>query len=225
MCGITGILRWGKRPADGQEIEAMTRAVAHRGPDGEGLLRRDGIALGHRRLSIIDLEGGKQPMSNEDGQVWVTFNGEIYNYRALRTELEAAGHRFSTRSDTEVLVHAWEQWQEECLGRLRGMFAFAIADFGRGVLFLARDHFGIKPLFYRRGRDYLAFASVRRRQSAVRPPGHDRPLSAVPLHPQPEHDLPRRVSTVAGLLPANVLRRPRRRTGLLLVDAVRAGRR
>jgi asparagine synthase (glutamine-hydrolysing) len=159
MCGIAGILRWGKRPEDGREIEAMTRAVAHRGPDGEGFFRRDGIALGHRRLSIIDLEGGKQPMSNEDGQVWVTFNGEIYNYRELRAELEAAGHRFSTRSDTEVLVHAWEQWHEQCLGRLRGMFAFAIADFGGRTLFLARDHFGIKPLFYRRGRDYLAFAS------------------------------------------------------------------
>ncbi|HWB12521.1 MAG TPA: asparagine synthase (glutamine-hydrolyzing) [Pirellulales bacterium] len=159
MCGIAGIVRWGARPENGREIEAMTRAVAHRGPDGEGFFRREGVALGHRRLSIIDLEGGKQPMSNEDGNVWVTFNGEIYNYAELREELTAKGHRFATRSDTEVLVHAWEQWGEDCLHRLRGMFAFALVDFDRRELFLARDHFGIKPLVYRRGRDYLAFAS------------------------------------------------------------------
>ncbi|HVX14555.1 MAG TPA: asparagine synthase (glutamine-hydrolyzing) [Pirellulales bacterium] len=159
MCGIAGILSWGSRSENSREIEAMTRAVAHRGPDGEGFLSRDRVALGHRRLSIIDLEGGRQPMSNEDGQVSVTFNGEIYNYRELRSELTALGHHFATRSDTEVLVHAWEQWQAECLGRLRGMFAFAIADFARRTLFLARDHFGIKPLCYRRGRDYLAFGS------------------------------------------------------------------
>lgn len=137
----------------------MTDAVRHRGPDGEGLFIRDRVALGHRRLSIIDPKGGKQPMSNEDGTVWVTYNGEIYNFRELRTDLEVRGHRFVTNCDTEVVVHAYEEWGCECVKRFRGMFAFGIADFTKRRIFLARDHFGIKPLFYRQGRDYFAFAS------------------------------------------------------------------
>lgn len=137
----------------------MTKSIAHRGPDGEGIHVRDGIALGHRRLSIIDLELGKQPMTNEDGEVWITFNGELYNYRELRKELETSGHVFRTHSDTEVIIHAYEQWGEECVRRFRGMFAFGMADFRRKQVFLARDHFGIKPLYYRVGRDYVAFAS------------------------------------------------------------------
>lgn len=137
----------------------MTRAVSHRGPDGEGFFQREGIAFGHRRLAIIDLEAGKQPMGNEDGTVWVTYNGEIYNYRELRAELEAKGHVFATRSDTEVIVHGWEEWGETCVQRFRGMFAFGLADFEKQQLFLARDHFGIKPHYYRLGPGYLAFAS------------------------------------------------------------------
>lgn len=137
----------------------MTRALAHRGPDGEGFFIRDGVALGHRRLAIIDLEGGRQPLSNEDGSVWITFNGEIYNYRELRTQLETAGHRFATHSDTEVIVHGYEQWGAALANRLRGMFAFAVADFSARRVFLARDHFGIKPLYYRGGPGFFAFAS------------------------------------------------------------------
>jgi asparagine synthase (glutamine-hydrolysing) len=159
MCGIAGILRWAGQPPEPAEIEAMTRTLAHRGPDGEGFYLRDGLALGHRRLAIIDLEGGRQPMSNESGSVWVSFNGEIYNYQDLRQQLQASGHTFASRSDTEVIVHAYEEWGPEAVKRFRGMFAFAIADFAKRQLVLARDHFGIKPLYYRLGRDYVAFAS------------------------------------------------------------------
>lgn len=159
MCGIAGVLRWQSQPTPKSEIERMTRAIAHRGPDGEGVLVRDNVALGHRRLAIIDLETGKQPMSNEDGSVWITFNGEIYNYKQLRSELLAFGHSFASSSDTEVIVHAYEQWGAVCVQKLRGMFAFAIADFRKRQLFLARDHFGIKPLCYRLGKNYFAFAS------------------------------------------------------------------
>ncbi len=159
MCGIAGILRWGENTSRRGEIERMTGAVAHRGPDGGGSFVRDGLALGHRRLSIIDLETGHQPMGNEDGTVWVTYNGEIYNYRELTEELRSLGHRFRTRSDTEVIVHAYEQWGSDCVKRFRGMFAFGLADLIRRRLLLARDHLGIKPLYYRTGIGYLAFAS------------------------------------------------------------------
>ncbi len=159
MCGIAGILRFDPPACLPGEIERMTAALAHRGPDDQGVLTRAGVALGHRRLSIIDLAGGHQPMANEDQQVWIVFNGEIYNYRELRPQLEQAGHRFASHSDTEVILHAYEQWGESCVERLRGMFAFAIADFRQQRLFLARDHLGIKPLLYRVGRGYVAFAS------------------------------------------------------------------
>lgn len=152
-------MRWQGQPITKSDIEKMTRAIAHRGPDGEGFYVREGIALGHRRLAIIDLETGKQPMSNEDGSVWITFNGEIYNYKQLRIELLAFGHVFATSSDTEVIIHAYEQWGTDCLQKLRGMFAFAIADFRKRKLFLARDHFGIKPLCYRVDGDSFSFAS------------------------------------------------------------------
>src|SRR5262249_9420566 len=171
MCGIAGIMRWNGQTARQDEIDAMTRAVAHRGPDGEGTHLEGGVALRHRRLAIIDPEGGRQPMSNEDGTVWITFNGEIYNYGELREQLLARGHAFATHSDTEVIVHAYEEWGPEAVPRLRGMFAFAIADFARRRLFLARDHFGIKPLYYRLGRDYFAFSS----QLRALPQGHDAP--------------------------------------------------
>ena len=146
MCGIAGFV--GAR-ADMQEIlQKMTDRIAHRGPDGEGHYIDGPAALGHRRLSIIDLEGGRQPMFNEDGSLAVVFNGEIYNFQPLREELIAAGHTFATRCDTEVLLHGYEQWGRELLTRLRGMFTFALWDKDSQTLFCARDHFGIKPLYY-----------------------------------------------------------------------------
>jgi len=146
----------------------MAAAMSHRGPDGEGFLiddpRAPGLALGMRRLSIIDLPGGQQPIWNEAGDVAVVFNGELYNYREVRERLSSLGHRFTTQSDTEILVHAWEEWGEECPGELRGMFTFAIADFSKRhtsgpVLFLARDPLGIKPLYYTQTAEGFAFAS------------------------------------------------------------------
>ena len=159
MCGIAGIIRFDHTHADGHAIRRMTDALSHRGPDGGGVLTRGPVALGHRRLSIIDPAAGAQPMCNEDQTVWVTFNGEIYNFAELRAQLEAAGHQFKTRCDTEVIVHGFEQWGTACIRRLRGMFAFAVVDLktGRGVV--ARDHFGIKPLVYEATPGQLAFAS------------------------------------------------------------------
>src|SRR6516164_9156789 len=146
----------------------MARAMQHRGPDGEGFLVNDprapGLGLAMRRLAIIDLAGGQQPVWNEARDVAVIFNGELYNYRELRERLARLGHRFRTQSDTEILVHAWEEWGEECLAELRGMFGFAIADFRKHytagpLLFLARDPLGIKPLYYAQTAEGFAFAS------------------------------------------------------------------
>jgi asparagine synthase (glutamine-hydrolysing) len=152
MCGIAGEVRTsGPRPPEIGEraIVPMLDAQQHRGPDAWGVWADDRCALGHRRLAIIDLsEAGRQPLSNEDGTVWITFNGEIYNFQCLRSELEALGHSFRTRTDTEVIVHAYEQWGTDCLKRLRGMFAFALWDQRARRLFLARDRVGKKPLFY-----------------------------------------------------------------------------
>src|SRR6266436_577996 len=159
MCGIAGIIRWSDEPLRRGEIERMTAAISHRGPDGVGFLCRDGVALGHRRLAIIDPETGHQPMPNQDETVWLTYNGELYNFLDLRDELEQRGHTFETRSDTEVVVRAYEEWGPESVKRFRGMFAFALADFRKRRLFVARDHFGIKPLYYRLGDGYFAFAS------------------------------------------------------------------
>jgi asparagine synthase (glutamine-hydrolysing) len=149
MCGIAGIVDLReRRPVDQTLLRAMNRTLAHRGPDGEGFHFEPGVALSHRRLSIIDLEGGKQPLYNEDETVVVTYNGEIYNFRPLAEDLASLGHQFRTRCDTEVIVHAWEQWGEACLDRFNGMFAFALWDRNRQTLFLARDRIGIKPLYY-----------------------------------------------------------------------------
>jgi asparagine synthase (glutamine-hydrolysing) len=149
MCGITGIFQSnGRRTINFDTLGRMTERLTHRGPDDHGVHAEPGIGLGFRRLSIIDLAGGHQPMFNEDGQVAVIFNGEIYNFRELRVELERAGHRFATSSDTEVLVHGWEVWGKGLVQRLRGMFAFAVWDRARRTLFLARDRLGIKPLYY-----------------------------------------------------------------------------
>jgi asparagine synthase (glutamine-hydrolysing) len=159
VCGICGIATSGGGQAPLEALEAMNRAMAHRGPDGEGYHRAPGVGLGHRRLSIIDLGGGAQPIYNEDRSVVVVFNGEIYNYRELTRELEGRGHRFSTRSDTEVLVHLYEEHGEDLVARLRGMFAFALYDARKATLLLARDRFGIKPLYYHERGGILYFAS------------------------------------------------------------------
>ncbi|HLO62341.1 MAG TPA: XrtA/PEP-CTERM system amidotransferase [Azonexus sp.] len=149
MCGITGIFDTrGKREIDRTVLNRMNESQFHRGPDEGGLHIEPGIGLGHRRLSIIDLSTGQQPLYNEDNSVCVVFNGEIYNYQELIPELQALGHAFHTRSDTEVIVHAWEAWGERCVDRFRGMFAFALWDRNRETLFLARDRLGVKPLFY-----------------------------------------------------------------------------
>src|SRR5580765_5036429 len=146
MCGISG---WfdtiGERPPDKRLVKAMTDAIRHRGPDGEGFHYGAGIALGHRRLAIIDLVTGAQPMFNATGTIAIVFNGEIYNFQELRQELTGRNYRFATNSDTEVIIHAWEEWREGCLERLVGMFAFAIWDEPSRTLFFARDRLGEKP--------------------------------------------------------------------------------
>jgi len=149
MCGITGRFNYDPfRPVDRGVLEAMTDAVAHRGPDAAGYHLAPGIGLGHRRLSIIDLSTGDQPLTNEDGSVWTVFNGEIYNFAEVRAELAAHGHCFRTGSDTEVIVHGYEQWGERCVDKFRGMFAFAVWDASNRRLLLARDRVGVKPLYY-----------------------------------------------------------------------------
>jgi asparagine synthase (glutamine-hydrolysing) len=149
MCGIAGKLNFdADRAIDRDTLSAMTQVIAHRGPDSDGFYTGPGIGLGFRRLSIIDLSTGDQPIANEDGTVWVIFNGEIYNFVEVRAELEARGHRFRTRTDTEVIVHAYEQWGEDCVQRFRGMFAFAVWDEPRRRLLLVRDRLGVKPLYY-----------------------------------------------------------------------------
>src|SRR5215510_83271 len=150
MCGISGAFA-----LDGQITEDVRRAVsaintamAHRGPDGDGFFNAPRVSLGHRRLAIIDRAGGRQPIPNEDGSCWITFNGEIYNHKSLKPVLQARGHRFRTASDTEVILHAYEEYGPSCVERLEGMFAFAIYDGRRQELFVARDRLGKKPLFY-----------------------------------------------------------------------------
>jgi asparagine synthase (glutamine-hydrolysing) len=136
------------RPIDRRLVSAMTSVQAHRGPDGEGVVCRGSVGLGHRRLAIIDLATGEQPMASGDGSIWIVFNGEIYNFRELRRELETKGVVFRTSSDTEVILQAYEAWGPDCVTRLRGMFAFAILDERARRIFLARDRAGIKPLVY-----------------------------------------------------------------------------
>ena len=149
MCGIAGKLNFDpSNPIDRDRLTAMTTAVAHRGPDADGFYVGAGIGLGHRRLSIIDLASGHQPLANEDQTVWVVFNGEIYNFAEIRAELVSGGHRFRTHSDTEVIVHAYEQWGERAIDRFRGMFAFALWDEPKRRLLLVRDRLGVKPLYY-----------------------------------------------------------------------------
>ncbi len=150
MCGLAGIFHPDARAGiDAVLLRRMTTALAHRGPDGDGFHTEPGIGLGHRRLAVIDLAGGHQPMANEDGSVILVFNGEIYNFAALRPKLQALGHVFrSDHSDTETILHAWESWGPDCLQQLHGMFALALWDRNRGQLFLARDRLGKKPLYH-----------------------------------------------------------------------------
>lgn len=161
MCGIAGIFDRERRLPDRGVVERMRDVMVTRGPDDAGLYLAEGIALAHRRLSIIDLSpAGHQPMPNEDESVWVVFNGEIYNFQELRPELESAGHRFRSRTDTEVLVHGYEEWGPEgLLRRIHGMFAFAIWDARHRRLTLARDRIGKKPLFFAETPARFYFAS------------------------------------------------------------------
>jgi asparagine synthase (glutamine-hydrolysing) len=159
MCGIAGIVRWDRRPVLEHEIRGMCGAMVHRGPDDEGIWLGDGVALGQRRLSIIDLSNGHQPLSNEDGSIWIVFNGEIYNYPELRARLASRGHTLRTSSDTETIVHLYEDFGPGCVEHLRGMFAFAIWDTRRRQLLMARDRLGIKPLYYAERDGELLFAS------------------------------------------------------------------
>jgi asparagine synthase (glutamine-hydrolysing) len=161
MCGIAGLFHPEiPKPVDPARIRAMADVLAHRGPDGSGVWTGPGVGFGHRRLSIIDLEGGAQPMRSADGALVLTYNGEIYNFREVKAELERLGHAFATHSDTEVILAAWAQWGTACLARLNGMFAFALYDANARSLFLARDRFGVKPLVYTMLSDgALAFAS------------------------------------------------------------------
>jgi asparagine synthase (glutamine-hydrolysing) len=158
MCGIAGIIRFNKSIVNG-EIERMTSTMTHRGPDGQGVWKVDNAALGHRRLAIIDVQGGKQPMCNEDQTIWISYNGEIYNFKELRDRLIRNGHEFVTKSDTEVVIHAYEEWGQDCVKEFRGMFAFAIADLRKRCFFIARDHLGIKPLVYYIDENCFACAS------------------------------------------------------------------
>jgi asparagine synthase (glutamine-hydrolysing) len=177
MCGIVGVIaaRAGRLPRP-EVAEAMCHAIAHRGPDDQGIHYSERAFIGMRRLSIIDLDGGHQPIHNEDQTVWVVFNGEIYNFRELRRELESLGHRFATNSDTECIVHAYEEYGEECFGRLRGMFAIAILDTRQQKLVLGRDRLGKKPLYYTERDGTLAFASELK--SLLVLPEFDRRISA-----------------------------------------------
>ena len=160
MCGIAGYWSFRSgRPADADVLESMTGTLTHRGPDEDGFFLRGAVGLGNRRLQVVDPEGGHQPMANEDGTIQLVYNGEIYNHTELRRELERAGHRFRTRSDTEAIVHAYEEWGPACVERFNGMFAFALWDGRRRRLFLARDRLGIKPLYYHLGAEGLTFGS------------------------------------------------------------------
>jgi len=178
MCGIAGIVHLDGRPVHQTTVKAMTDAIAHRGPDGEGQwinpIQRN-VGLGHRRLAILDLsEANAQPMSTPDGRLTLTYNGELYNYRELRDELSTLGHPFHTAGDTEVILRSWLEWGPDCLPRFNGMFAFAIHDERDGTVTLARDRYGIKPLYYAQLGSAFVFGSEQK---------------AILAHPQAHRDL------------------------------------
>jgi asparagine synthase (glutamine-hydrolysing) len=159
MCGIAGILELRNQKADRDRLSSMLNVISHRGPDGTGIKVAGAVGLAHSRLSIIDLEGGRQPMSINDGKLWITFNGEIFNYIELRDDLIQKGHTFATRSDTEVILHLYQEEGENCVRRLNGQWAFAIWDAEQEKLFLSRDRLGVRPLFYTQTTDTFLFAS------------------------------------------------------------------
>ena len=161
MCGIFGVYNFSDEPIDKVKFTVSNNKLAHRGPDGEGYYWDNfcSLALGHRRLSIIDIESGHQPMCNENESVWITFNGEIYNYLELKEYLISKGHIFKTKCDTEVLIHGYEEFGEELPKKLNGIFAFAIWDKNKKYLLLARDHFGVKPLYYLKDGKRIIFSS------------------------------------------------------------------
>ena len=159
MCGLAGIVQFGGRPVERNRLQAMGDSLHHRGPDDGDVVVVGRAGLAHRRLSIIDIAGGHQPMASRDRSLWIAYNGELYNFRELRAELERLGRTFTTRSDTEVVLQAFAQWGDACVERLRGMFAFSIWDARRQRLFLVRDRMGIKPLYYAVRDDELLFGS------------------------------------------------------------------
>src|SRR3979490_1602737 len=160
MCGIAGILEFGRDArASAGALREMCRVISHRGPDDDGFYTGGSVGIGMRRLSIVDVAGGHQPISNEDGTLWIVFNGEIYNHLALREQLITRGHRYSTHSDTETVIHLYEEYGADCVQHLRGMFAFAIWDRDKKTLFIARDRLGIKPLYYQLTPERLLFGS------------------------------------------------------------------
>ena len=160
MCGIAGIIHKHEVPVEPGIVRKMTESLHHRGPDASGVFVKDNVGLGHRRLAIIDTSAvANQPMFNEDGSIVVVFNGEIYNFQEIADTLIAKGHRFSTRSDTEVIVHAWEEFGQDCVSHFRGMFALVVYDIRKKQVFIARDRLGKKPLFYSFNKDKFIFAS------------------------------------------------------------------
>src|SRR5215472_2482456 len=170
MCGIAGVVSSRRDDhIDVATVHTMCNAIIHRGPDDEGILVKNGVGFGMRRLSIIDLAGGHQPVFNEDRSIWIVFNGEIYNFPELRPDLEKRGHVFRTHSDTEVIVHLYEEYGAACVDRLRGMFAFAVYDDDKKKLLLARDRLGKKPLSYTLSKGRLLFASEIKSILAVMP--------------------------------------------------------
>ena len=161
MCGIAGIYNFhSSHYVEKNILSEMVTKLKHRGPDGSGQYLRQNIGLGHTRLAILDISpAGKQPMSNQDQTIWITYNGEIYNYQSLRTSLQVKGYDFQSHSDTEVILRAYEEYGEECVRYLQGMFAFGIWDARRQLLLIARDRLGIKPLYFHKGEDKFLFAS------------------------------------------------------------------
>ncbi len=207
MCGICGFTG----PRDHDLLVAMNDRLVHRGPDDEGLHETDAASLGHRRLSIIDLDHGHQPLSNEAGDRHLVYNGEVYNFRELRVELEAVGHRFATHCDTEVVLAAYEQWGPSCVERFNGMWAFALLDEREGTLVLSRDHFGIKPLYYAEAGGRLLFASEIKALLASReldPVVDDDRLAGYLLAGLHDHDERTFFAGVRQVLPATVVTLP-----------------
>ena len=180
MCGICGIVNFDQQPVNHTVLNSMTNTLSHRGPDGEGIKILGSAGLGHRRLSIIDISTGSQPLSNEIDEIWITLNGEIYNYLSLKEELLKKGHTFRTNSDTEVIIHLYEEYGSNCISKLEGMFAFGIYNKRKNILFLARDRIGKKPLFYYKNPNFFVFASEL--QSLVKHPEVKKEINHQAIH-------------------------------------------